>query len=252
MLKPSVGVMPLWDDEKESIWMLPGYFDGISQAGAIPIMLPFTKDEQETDQLFDMCDGFLFTGGHDVSPEIYNEEPMGSIVVSCRKRDEMEAIFLKKAIKCNKPVLGICRGIQFINAALGGTLYQDLPMQHPSEVEHHQKPPYDVPVHKVFIAANSPLHCCLNTDQIEVNSCHHQAVKDVATGLEIMAAAEDGLVEALYMPGHHFLWAIQWHPEFSYQKDDNSRRIINAFVIAAESGRLKKYMYEGSKIVSIE
>ncbi len=230
LLKPVIGVMPLWDDEKDSIWMLPGYFDGIRQAGGIPVMFPFTKDEQELDQLFDMCDGFLFTGGHDVSPELYGEKPLDGIVESCKKRDEMESILLKKAIGSNKSVLGICRGIQFINTALGGTLYQDLPLQHPSETEHHQKPPYDIPVHAVNIAEDSPLHKCLNAKQIRVNSYHHQAVKDVAPGLEIMAVSEDGLVEGLYLPKHRFLWAVQWHPEFSYQSDENSRRIFGAFV----------------------
>ena len=229
-MKPVIGVMPLWDDEKDSIWMLPGYFDGISQAGGIPIMLPFTTDEGETDQLFDMSDGFLFTGGHDVSPELYDEEPLEGLVGSCKKRDRMESAFLKKAIGNNKPVLGICRGIQFINAALGGSLYQDLPTQRPTDTEHHQDPPYDIPVHSVTVTVDSPLYKCLETGNIHVNSYHHQAVKEVASCLEVMAVSEDGLVEGLYLPKHRFLWAIQWHPEFSYLKDENSRRIFSAFV----------------------
>ena len=148
---PIIGVMPLWDDEKNSMWMLPGYFEGISQAGGVPIMLPLSVDKDGLDQLIEMCDGFLFSGGHDVSPEIYNEKPLDNLVSSCIRRDEMEAYILKKAIEIDKPIFGICRGIQFINAALGGSLYQDLPTQHKSEVEHHQTPPYDIPVHKVKI-----------------------------------------------------------------------------------------------------
>ncbi|MCR5788871.1 MAG: gamma-glutamyl-gamma-aminobutyrate hydrolase family protein, partial [Lachnospiraceae bacterium] len=181
MSKPVIGVMPLWDDEKDSIWMLPGYFDGISQAGGIPAMLPFTVDGQDIDQLFDMFDGFLFTGGHDVSPELYDEEPMEGLISSCKKRDLMESAFLKKAIDNDKPVLGICRGIQFINAALGGTLYQDIPTQHPTDTEHHQQPPYDVPIHSVTVVADSPLYECLKTENILVNSYHHQAVKEAAS-----------------------------------------------------------------------
>ncbi|MCR4788195.1 MAG: gamma-glutamyl-gamma-aminobutyrate hydrolase family protein [Lachnospiraceae bacterium] len=230
MLKPVIGVMPLWDDEKESIWMLPGYFSGISRAGGLPLMLPFTKDEGELDQLFEMCDGFLFTGGHDVSPEIYGEKPLEGLVASCKKRDEMESAVLRKAIEKDKPVLGICRGIQFINAKLGGTLYQDLPLQHPSETDHHQKPPYDIPVHEVDITEDSPLYKCLGEKKIRVNSYHHQAVKDVAPGLEIMAVSEDGLVEGLYLPKHRFLWAVQWHPEFSFESDENSQKIFGSFV----------------------
>ena len=125
MSKSIIGVMPLCDDEKDSLWMLPGYFEGITQAGGIPIMLPLTSDETELDRLIEMCNGFLFTGGHDVSPDLYGEVSLKDMVSSCRRRDEMESYILRKAIKADKPILGICRGIQFINAALGGTLYEE-------------------------------------------------------------------------------------------------------------------------------
>ena len=239
MSKPIIGVMPLWDDEKESLWMLPGYFDGIRHAGGIPIMLPLTDDEQDLEQLVEACEGFLFTGGHDVTPELYSETVLEGLVYSCRKRDDMEKQVLKLAIRKEKPVLGICRGIQFINVALGGTLYQDIPTQCPSPTDHHQTPPYDVPVHVVKIMDGSPLHKCLNKEQLSVNSYHHQAVKAVAPGLKIMAVAEDELVEGLYMPAHPFLWAVQWHPEFSWQKDENSRKIFRAFVDATRSDRVE-------------
>ena len=204
-MKPVIGVIPLWDDEKDSIWMLPGYMDGISEAG-----------------------------GHDVSSELYHEEPLEGLVEYCEKRDAMEEIVLAKALKEDVPVLGICRGIQFINAALGGTLYQDIPLQHPSEVNHHQKAPYDIPAHEVAIVDGSPLYDCLSTTQLAVNSCHHQAIRDLAPRLEVMASSPDGLVEAVYLPGKRFLWAVQWHPEFSYNSDENSRKILRAFVEAAE------------------
>ena len=232
MRKPIVGVMPLWDDEKESLWMLPGYFDGITVNGGIPIMLPLNEDKGDLEQAAELCDGFLFTGGHDVSPDIYGEKPLEGKVSSNRRRDDMELFVLRKALESDKPVLGICRGIQFINAALGGTLYQDIPLQHPSKVEHHQNPPYNKPVHVVSINVDSPLHKCLNTDTLLVNSYHHQAVKQIAPELKAMATSEDGLTEALYMPGHRFLWGVQWHPEFSYITDDNSKKIFKAFITA--------------------
>ena len=144
----------------------------------------------------------------------------------------MESIVLNIAMETDKPSLGICRGIQFINAALGGTLYQDIPLQHPSETNHHGHAPYDQPVHFVEVITDSPLYACLKTEILPVNSYHHQAVKNVAKGLEVMAAAPDGIVEALYKPDQHFLWAVQWHPEFSYKTDENSRRIFSAFVDA--------------------
>lgn len=233
ILKPVIGVMPLWDDKKDSIWMLPGYMDGILQAGGIPVIFPFTADEQELEQLVDAFDGFLFTGGHDVSPEVYGDKPLENLIDTCQKRDVMESIVLKKAIDAGKPVLGICRGIQLINAVLGGTLYQDLPTQFPSDLEHHETPPYDKRAHDVIIAHDSPLYQCLGKELIPVNSYHHQAVRKLAPCLAAMAASPDGLIEALYKPDHCFLWAVQWHPEFSFQTDPNSRRVFKAFTKAA-------------------
>ena len=233
-MKRIVGVMPLWDDEKDSIWMLPGYVDGVRMAGGLPIIFPFTEDEQELDQLARMCDGFLFTGGQDVSPELYQEKPLEGLVTTCEKRDIMERIVLEKALKEDKPILGICRGIQFINAALGGTLYQDIPSQLPSETEHHQHAPYDIPIHDVTIIKDSPLHKCLKVDRLPVNSCHHQAVRELAPCLEPMAVSPDGLIEAAFMEGKTYLWAVQWHPEFSYRTDKYSRMIFDSFIKAME------------------
>ena len=222
--------MPLWDDEKDSLWMLPGYLEGLQEAGATPVILSLTEDREEIEHLVDICDGILLTGGHDVDPSVYGEEALNGTVLCCKARDNLERIVLEDAMQKDKPILGICRGIQLINALLGGTLYQDLPTQHPSDIDHHQTPPYDVPVHDVFIKKDSPLYDCLGSDRISVNSYHHQAVKDVAPCLEVMAESEDGIVEALYKPFYRFLWAVQWHPEFSYKKDDNSRKIFKAFV----------------------
>lgn len=200
-MKPVIEVMPIWDDEKESIWMLPGYLEGICQAGGLPIILPLTDDADEIGQLADMCSGFLFTGGHDVDPKIYNETSIGDMVSPCSQRDKMEKLFLEIAIKRDKSVLGICRGIQFINAVLGavlgGSLYQDIPLQHKSNTEHHQKPPYDVPVHSVILRENTPLHRLLNITEMKVNSYHHQVIKTPAPGLMEMAVSEDGLTEAV-------------------------------------------------------
>lgn len=233
ILKPIIGVMPLVDEERESLWMLPGYMDGIRQAGGLPLMLPLTEDRDEVHQLVNMCDGLLFTGGHDVSPKLYHEKPMDGLVISCDKRDDMEQTALDLALREDKSVLGICRGIQFINAALGGTLYQDLDLQHPSEIEHHQKTPYDIPVHSIRLINNTPLYALLKRRELKVNSYHHQAVKELAHSLKPMAVSPDGLVEAVYKPDCKFLWAVQWHPEFSYKADAASRAIFSSFVNSA-------------------
>ncbi len=235
MNKPLVGLMPLWDDEKDSIWMLPGYMDGIALAGGLAVVLPFPADEGDLDQMAQSCDGFLFTGGHDVSPAIYHEKVFNGSVSCCRKRDEMEMGLLKRALAMDKPILGICRGLQFINAALGGDLYQDLPSQHPSQIDHRQMPPYDHPAHDVTILRDTPLYECLGTDILPVNSCHHQAAKTLAPGLRAMAVSPDTLTEALFMPDKRFLWAVQWHPEFNFRTDARSRRVFEAFIASMVS-----------------
>ena len=109
MKKPVIGVLPLWDDDKESLWMLPGYMDGITASGGLPVMLPMTVDPLELKQLAQLCDGFLFTGGHDVSPDLYGEEPLTG-TECCVPRDIMERSLLRIAMSMDKPVLGICRG----------------------------------------------------------------------------------------------------------------------------------------------
>lgn len=234
MKRPMIGVVPLVDEERESYWMLPGYMKGIEKAGGIPVMLPLTLDEMIIEQLVQAMDAFLFTGGQDVSPSIYGETALPECGAPCGLRDRMEGMLLNAVLKLDKPILGICRGIQFLNAALGGTLYQDLPTQHTSRVEHHQSPPYDIPVHFVRICQNTPLHTLLQIDELCVNSYHHQAVRELSPKLKAMAVSEDGLTEAVYMPDKKFVWAVQWHPEFSFEKDDASRRIFEVFVEATE------------------
>ena len=130
-------------------------------------------------------------------------------------------------------MLGICRGIQFFNACLGGTLYQDLPTEYPSEVAHVMRPPYDQAVHSIALLPGSPLSALLGRTELGVNSYHHQAIKALPPGLGEMARSEDGLVEAVYLPDKSFVWAVQWHPEFSFRTDENSRKIFSAFVAAA-------------------
>jgi len=233
MKKPLIGVIPLIDEFKESYWMLPGYLNGLLQAGGLPVMLPLTSDRETLQQCVETCDGFLFTGGHDVSPSLYGEETLPVCGACCPERDEMEAYLFAQALERNQPILGICRGIQLINALMGGTLYQDLPTQKPSLLEHHQTPPYDEPIHTVKLVEHTPLaELFPEKEVLEVNSYHHQAIKTLAPGLQPMAYAPDGLVEAVYAPGKKYLWAVQWHPEFSFEKDANSRAIFQSFVQA--------------------
>lgn len=151
IMKKMVGVMPLWDDEKESIWMLPAYMEGLKAAGMDSFIFPMTQDEDEVKRLVGLCDQILLTGGHDVNPSLYQEEPVNASVEWNETRDVMEERVISHALAQDMPVLGICRGLQILNVALGGTLYQDLPLQHPSDTDHHMTPPYD----RLFIRSGS-------------------------------------------------------------------------------------------------
>ena len=232
-MKPVIGVMPLWDERKDSIWMLPGYLDGIAKAGGLPIVFPLTDDEDSLSQLVEMCDGLLFTGGQDVCPEYYKEKKLTENVVCCKERDRQETVALKLALEKNKAILGICRCLQFINVYFGGTLYQDLPSQHTSDTVHQQSAPYDRPVHQVSVLPNTPLYDTLHEENLMVNSLHHQAVKNLAAPLKAMAVSEDSLIEGAYLPSYSFLWAVQWHPEFSFKQDRASHLIFEKFVAGA-------------------
>lgn len=238
MKRPIIGVSPLYDAQRESLWMLPGYMNGIEAAGGAPIMLPLTDIEEVIKSAAELCDGLLLTGGQDVSPDVYDRERLSCCGELCPARDKEEALLLDLFLKNDLPVLGICRGIQFLNAHLGGTLYQDLKTQYGYTVEHRMSPPYDRSIHTVSLVKGTPLHSLLGTDEISVNSYHHQAVKRLAKPLCESALSCDGLIEGVFMPDKKFVWAIQWHPEFSYKKDDTSIKILKAFVDAAAKNRI--------------
>ena len=233
IMKPIIGVLPLYDEELNSIWMLPGYLDGIKEAGGIPVILPYGATKAELEQLNDIVDGYLFTGGNDINPSLYKAK----IKDTCGKinsiRDDMEKNVYEIAKNSDKAILGICRGIQLINVLEGGSLYQDLDSDHPSKVSHKMKEDYNLGYHSVYVFHDSQLRDLIKTDSLMVNSIHHQAVRRIASSLKSMAVSEDGLVEAIYHPKMKFCWAFQWHPEYML-KDSASKSIFKAFVDAAK------------------
>lgn len=235
MGKPIIGVLPLYDNEKDSYWMLPGYMKGIEDAGGIPVMLPLTTDEEIILSLANTFDGFLFTGGQDINPELYGEKISDVNGEMCNERDCMEEVLFKRVVELDKPVLGICRGLQLFNVLLGGTLYQDIPTQlTSSDINHKQRPPYTEPTHNVYIAKDTLLYQILQVDTLKVNSYHHQGIKKISEKLVPAAKAEDGLIEAVIMPNKTFTLAVQWHPEFNYKHDDNNSKLFLEFVRACK------------------
>lgn len=225
-----IGLIPLYDDDKDSIWMVPGYMNVIEECGGVPIILPLTTDINILEKSYSMCDGILLTGGHDVNPNLYNEEIIKECGTTNDTRDFMEKYLFEKAVEDDKPVLGICRGIQLMNVLLGGTLYQDLPTQKKEEVDHHMSAPYDRIAHEVFVLPDTLLANIIGEGEYGVNSYHHQAIKQLASGADAMAVSEDGIIEAIRVKNRRFMVGVQWHPEFSYKTDEKCKQLVQAFV----------------------
>ncbi|MDR0223293.1 MAG: gamma-glutamyl-gamma-aminobutyrate hydrolase family protein [Oscillospiraceae bacterium] len=223
MDKPLIGVTPLWDEKKKSIWMLPEYLDCVRAAGAVPFILPLTDGEEETRRLSSLCDGFLFTGGQDVSPALYGQEISEKCGEICKVRDKMEAFIFKKTLETDKPALGICRGIQLFNALLGGTLRQDIT----TDGVLHMKGKKGSVFHTVSVS--EPLKTILGIARPKVISYHHQCVDRLAPSLRVAAESGDGVIEAAYMPDRRFVWGVQWHPELAVSSPE-TKKLFAAFV----------------------
>lgn len=235
-MKPIIGLSPLYDDEKRGLWMRPGYLDVLYACGAIPVVLPFDSCAVDVEQILSICDGLLLTGGADIQPKLYGEEPIAELGPTQPIRDELEYRLLDKALEEDMPLLGVCRGSQILNVFLGGTLYQDLNTQLPNSANHAMEPPYESVCHKVVLEKGEPLQVLLGIDELPVNSIHHQAVRRIAPTLVPLAHSLDGVVEGIWMPGKRFVWGVQWHPEWIWNVDARQFRIVQHFVDACKRG----------------
>lgn len=233
-MKKIIGVLPLWDEGKNSLWMLPGYTAALEKCGALPIILPLSTDSEMLDRMVEVCSGFLFTGGQDIAPEFYGEARKTECGEICTKLDSMEKYIMLACTRSDIPVLGICRGVQFMNVCFGGSLYQDIPSEMPECAEHHMSAPFDRVCHSVKVYGGTPLAGIMGAGVTGVNSYHHQGIKSVAPSLKVCASAEDGLTEALYMPYKKYFIGVQWHPELNYYCDDKSMALFSSFVDSCE------------------
>lgn len=236
MRRPLIGLTPSHDIHTNDISMRSTYLGAVKEAGGIPVVLPLDAEESDLKRLVSLFDGFLFTGGPDVHPFLFGEETYAHCGEVSVKRDSMEITLLHLVMEMKKPVLGICRGIQLINIGLGGTIYQDIPSQFPKAfpVAHKQPFPYAVPSHHVSVVPGTRLADICQAQRIQVNSMHHQAVKDLAPGCIVSGTGPDGLIEAMEMPDYPFFVGVQWHPEYLWSQDKAAANLFIQFIKACK------------------
>jgi putative glutamine amidotransferase len=215
----------------------------IERAGGLPVLIPTGLDAATLRAIYDRMDGIFVPGGGDVNPECYGapQHPLTDRIVDAR--DTLEISLVQWSAADDVPLLGVCRGNQVINVALGGTLIQDIPSQLESEINHRFRPEgvaYPQDGHTIDIEPGSHLAEIIGTTtNVTVNTLHHQSVEKLAPGLIITAHAPDGVVEGLEMRGKHFLIGVQWHPEIM-PDNEQMQRLFIAFVAAARENMLNK------------
>ncbi|HXN03350.1 MAG TPA: gamma-glutamyl-gamma-aminobutyrate hydrolase family protein [Candidatus Acidoferrum sp.] len=213
------------------------YVRALSAAGCAPILIPLLADDDRLRSIYERLDGIVFPGGADVAPKEFGEELIdGANVVVQADRDRMELRLARWAFADDLPTLGICRGQQVLNVALGGSLYQDLRYQGVTTIDHSDADgrARNALLHRVRLDPGSRLAQLIDETSIEVNSMHHQAVKTVAKPLRVTGTADDGVIEALESADRRFLIAVQWHPE-EIDEIPWVRRLFQGFARAAQS-----------------
>jgi putative glutamine amidotransferase len=228
------GVVRSWQDASRT-GVNAGYVRAVAGAGGVPLILSQLMGPAHAGSALDACDGLLLTGGEDVDPTFYGEPPSPRLGAVDQERDRFELALFAAARERELPVLGICRGIQLINVAMGGTLYQDLATERPGEVDHNPGSARTARTHQVRVAAGSRAAKVLGVERLVPNSFHHQAVKTLAPGLIATAWSDDGVVEAVENAAGSWLLAVQWHPEEMH--DDATAPELKLFGALVEEAR---------------
>ncbi len=208
------------------------YVKAALMAGAVPYAVPPIPDPRTIEQYVREMDGWIVSGGADVDPVHYGEQPLPELGPVLPDRDRFEIGLIREAAKKNVPVIAVCRGLQVLNVALGGSLYQDVRHYRSDHLQHQQKSAPHIASHAVEIVPHSLLHSILNKSEIRTNSLHHQSVKSVAPGLFVSARAPDGVVEAVESRSHRFVLGVQWHPEAMAAADDDAMKLFLALTDA--------------------
>lgn len=213
----------------DRIYVNSDYIESVEKVNGIPIMIPVISSEDILDTYVDICDGFLFTGGIDINPLYYNEDPHKSLGMVNYKLDEFQLKLMKKVLKSKKPFLAICRGLQILNVACGGTLYQDLEQVPKNTIQHQQSGERYNLIHKVYFEENSILYD-LYGKETYVNSFHHQAINNLGNNLIITGRAPDGIIESVQVKDYNFGLGVQWHPEMMFSHFENVKPLFQSLI----------------------
>lgn len=232
MTKPLIIVTAAYDHDKNISSIKNLYCEALVEAGAAPVLLPLSMNKDLLDIYIEKCDGLMVTGGPDVDAVYYGENNMPYNGELSPYRDFMELEIIKRAFQSNKPVLGICRGMQVLNVAMGGTLYQDIHAQIKDRqlMKHSQSAPRWYTTHNILIKGGSFIGTCLNAEKASINSFHHQAVKDIAPGFDATAWSEDGIIEGIEYKAGCFAVGVQWHPEDLWKESSLQHELFKQFV----------------------
>ena len=241
MKKPLIGISgnTLRDSSGAYVDLIRSYVNqdyvrSIEEAGGIPIIIPFTENLEQAKETINIVDGLLLTGGHDVYPLNYGEEPLRGIGDVFPERDKFDFALLAAAEARNLPVFAICRGCQIVNVYRGGSLYQDLPYDENCTIKHSQNQTPALPTHTVEIEPDSKLAKIIGTTTWITNSHHHQTCRNIGESLVVTGRAKDGTVEALEDTSRPWFVATQFHPEMMHVKDIHAKALFKAFVDATK------------------
>lgn len=233
-MKPLIGITASMEVDESYYMMSKANVNAILQAGGQPLILPYLPAEDDVKQIAARLDGLYCPGGYDIDPTLFHEEPHPGLGTIIPARDRFELQLVKEMLALDKPILGVCRGIQIINIAFGGDMYQDIYGQSSSQLlQHQQKAPLGHGSHFVHVAENSLLFRITGSRKLRVNSRHHQANRRVELPLIIAGKASDGIVEAIESRQHRFVLGVQWHPEnMAVLGDAASQAIYQQFIAA--------------------
>lgn len=236
-MRPLIGITSSIEIDGGSFTVGKDNVHVIRRAGGLPIILPNLPEENEINEYVQTIDGLYLTGGYDINPMLFGEEPHQYLGTVTPQRDFFEKKMIHKMLELKKPILGVCRGCQILNVAVGGDMYQDIYAQIDEELlQHAQQAPTAHGSHFVNVLKGSLLHRLTGLEKLSVNSRHHQANRKVVTPFQISGKANDDVIEAIESKEHPFVLGLQWHPEnMAMENDQHSLRIFEGFIRACRS-----------------